>query len=84
MAMSKTFTVCIVAFLVCSLCIQTTNADFSKPVTVPEQPSPCREANCMWPPPSSPPPSNPPPSLVYNNKSCQMVSVYCTGGRKLK
>ncbi|KAB2613117.1 mannan endo-1,4-beta-mannosidase 4-like [Pyrus ussuriensis x Pyrus communis] len=54
MAMSKTFTLCIVAVLVCSVCIETVSTkSIGYPAVRQDKPFHCRESRCL-PPPSSP------------------------------
>ncbi|KAL6144371.1 hypothetical protein ACLB2K_055065 [Fragaria x ananassa] len=72
MAMSKAFSVCIIALLVCSLCIDTTNAgELGYGALRHDQPS-CRGKNpCM-----------PPPSNTYN-RGCEKEND-CRGGPNLQ
>ncbi|CAL8999823.1 unnamed protein product [Prunus brigantina] len=73
MAMSKTFTICIVALLVCSICTETTNAkDISYGTISRDQPFGCRGQQCM-----------PRPSNSYN-RGCEKEKECRGGGRKLK
>ncbi|TQE12486.1 hypothetical protein C1H46_001877 [Malus baccata] len=72
MTMSKTFTLCIVAVLVCSVCFATTNANtIGNPVMGHDQPFHYRESRWM------PPPSNP------YNRGCEKENR-CRSGRKLQ
>ncbi|CAL8136561.1 unnamed protein product [Prunus armeniaca] len=73
MAMSKTFTLCIVALLVCSICSETTNAkDISNGAIPRDQPGGCRESRCM-----------PPPSNSYY-RGCEKGRECRGDGRKFK
>ncbi|KAI5323016.1 hypothetical protein L3X38_032088 [Prunus dulcis] len=75
MAMSKTFTLCIVALLVCSICSETTNAkDIGYGTMRRDQPFGCRGQRCM-----------PPPSNSYNRgcekeKECRAPNNELTNG----
>ncbi|KAB2613172.1 mannan endo-1,4-beta-mannosidase 4-like [Pyrus ussuriensis x Pyrus communis] len=70
--MSKTITLCILAVLVCSVCIETVSAkSISYPVMRHDQPIHCRESSCL-----------PPPSSRYR-RGCE-PEEWCRGGYKLK